>query len=129
MTELIKEAIDYEIAYMNAHKEYDMKVPNAETRAALDEDMTNAPTFDTVKEVFEDCEDEIAHEIAVLKPMPTQLSFIRMLAGYYTRNILEDIRLNDNGTIEFFHRDEEMWVLLYHAPLLENDSRRNGSLL
>ena len=35
---------------------FELKMPNAETRAALAEDMTNAPTFDTVEKLFEDCE-------------------------------------------------------------------------
>lgn len=34
---------------------FELKVPNAETRAALAEDLSDAPRFDTVEELFEDC--------------------------------------------------------------------------
>lgn len=35
---------------------FELKVPNAETRAALAENMSDAPAFGTVEELFEDCE-------------------------------------------------------------------------
>ena len=35
---------------------FELKMPNAETRASLDADMSDAPRFDTVEELFEECE-------------------------------------------------------------------------
>ena len=35
---------------------FELKVPNAETRAALAEDISDAPRFDTVRELFDECE-------------------------------------------------------------------------
>ena len=34
---------------------FEVKIPNAQTRAALAEDMSNAPTFDMVEDMLDDC--------------------------------------------------------------------------